>query len=189
MTDPRILGALEAILMVVDHPVPASALAEAVGTSEAECENALAELQDEYAGLGPAARTCGFELKNVAGGWRVYSRPEYADAVGRFVVGNEEASLSQAALETLAIVAYRQPVSRLQVGQIRGVNVDTVMRGLQARGLIVESGVTSTGAYLYETTPYFLECMGFETLGELVPLAPLLPDVAGAEEEADLTAD
>lgn len=185
----ELMGALEAVLMVVDEPVPAAALAEAVGVSSAAVEVALGELQREYDGEGELSiagprRVRGFDLRRVAGGWRIYSRPRYASVVGQFVVGTAVAVLSSAALETLAIIAYRQPVTRGQVSQIRGVNVDATVRMLQTRGLITEVGTTQTGAYLYETTPYFLECMGFETLEELLPLAPNLP---AAAEIAELT--
>lgn len=184
--DNEILAALEAILMVVDEPVPTFDLADTLGVDEAVIEQALAYLLTEYAGRIPegGSRQRGFELRYVAGGWRFYSRPEYAPFVGKYVVGTEQAQLTQAALETLAIVAYRQPVTRGQVAHVRGVNVDSVMRKLQARGLIEEVGTTPTGANLYETTPYFLECMGFETLDQLVPLAPFLPP---AEEIEALT--
>ncbi len=173
-----ILSALEAILMVVEEPVTTERLAEAAGITPAETESALEELQRDFDGQAPGSRMRGFELQRVAGGWRIYSRPRWASVVGRFVVGSDAAQLSQAALETLAIVAYRQPITRLQVSQVRGVNVDSVMRTLQARNLIEEEGTSETGAYRYRTTPYFLECMGFETLDELVPLAPFLPDAA-----------
>ncbi len=178
--NPDSLSALEAVLMVVDDPVPTAELAEAIGMSEQETAAALRSLQDEYSGE-TGQRRRGFELRNVAGGWRIYSHPRWATVVGRFIIGSESSQLSQAALETLAIVAYRQPVSRLQVARVRGVNVDSVMRKLQARGLIEEQGTSPTGAYLYGTTQYFLERMGFETLDQLEPLAPFLPDVAEIE--------
>lgn len=180
-SNPDTLSALEAILMVVEQPVPTADLAGAVGLGESATLAALRELQEEYAGAG-GNRVRGFELRVVDGCWRFYSRPRWAGVVGRFVVGADSAQLSRAALETLAIVAYRQPVTRLQVAQIRGVNVDSVMRTLQARGLIEEEGLSETGAYLYRTAPYFLECMGFETLEELEPLAPFLPAMEEALE-------
>lgn len=182
MNDNDLLSALEAILMVAEEPVPSHDLAETFEVPVDAVEAALRRLQDEYSGLGPGGgRVRGFELRRIAGGWRIYSRPLWAPFVGRYIVGAESASLTQAALETLAIVAYRQPITRSQVAQIRGVNVDSVVRGLQARGLIEEAGTTSSGAFQYQTTQYFLVCMGFETLEELVPLAPLLPPAAEVE--------
>ena len=175
MNHSEVLSALEAVLMVSEEPVPAQVLADALDISAEEATIALEELRAEYDGES-GGRQRGFELRNVAGGWRIYSRPRWAKTVGVFVVGEDTAQLSLPALETLAIVAYRQPVTRLQVSQVRGVNVDSVMRKLQARGLIQEEGVSETGAYLYGTTPYFLELMGFETLDQLEPLAPFLPE-------------
>lgn len=181
MSEPDdLLSALEAVLVVAEEPIPAADLAETFEIPIPDVERALLTLQDDYAGQA-GGRIRGFELRRIAGGWRLYSRARWAPVVGRYVVGSESASLSQAALETLAIVAYRQPVTRSQVSQIRGVNVDSVMRGLQARGLIEESGATPSGAYQYQTTQYFLACMGFETLDELVPLAPFLPPAAEVE--------
>lgn len=183
LVDNDLLSAIEAVLMVVEHPVSAALIAESLGVAVDAVDEALRQLQAEYAGEGAAAgpRERGFVLKNVAGGWRIYSSPRWATMVGRFIVGSESSQLTQAALETLAIVAYRQPATRNQVAHVRGVNVDSVMRNLQARGLIEEAGSTPTGAYLYQTTSYFLECMGFETLEELVPLAPFLPPAEEVE--------
>lgn len=178
--DDNLLSALEAILMVVDEPVSERALANGVGTDQEAVHQALEFLREEYQGRN--GRCHGFELQNNAGGWRFYSSARWADVVGNFIVGSDTAQLSQAALETLAIVAYRQPITRGQVSQIRGVNVDSVMRALVTRGLLEETGESPTGAKLYSTTPYFLECMGFETLEELVPLAPFLPEADLAEE-------
>ncbi|MCD4549371.1 SMC-Scp complex subunit ScpB [Schaalia sp. lx-260] len=126
-------------------------------------------------------RPHGFYVKKVAGGWRIYSAPQYSDVVARFVVGSAQTRLSQAALETLAVIAYRQPISRSRISHIRGVNVDAVVRTLVARGLIEEVDESLTGARLYGTTPAFLERMGFNSLDDLVPLAPYLP----AQEELD----
>jgi segregation and condensation protein B len=133
----------------------------------------LTELAGEYTVLKR-----GFELREVAGGWRVFSRPDVAPVVQRFVLDGQTARLTQAALETLAVVAYRQPVSRARVSAIRGVNVDGVMRTLTTRGLVEEAGHDpETGAVLYRTSSYFLERMGMTGLDELAPLAPYLPDV------------
>jgi segregation and condensation protein B len=172
-------GALEAVLMVVDEPVPAAELAVALEVPESVVAEALAELRDEYA--DPDAPR-GFELREVDGGWRLYSSRLYADVVGRFVVDGQSARLSQAALETLAVVAYRQPVTRGQVSQIRGVNVDSVMKTLAARGLVTEVGETG-GAVLYGTSTEFLDRMGLSSLDDLPPLAPYLPDLADIDGE------
>ncbi|WP_200809821.1 SMC-Scp complex subunit ScpB [Demequina sp. NBRC 110054] len=180
--DTTVRGSLEAVLMVVSEPVPPDQLAAALEIPEEQVLEALRALQDEYA--DPEAPR-GFELREVAGGWRIYSSRLYADVVGRFVVEGQSARLSQAALETLAVVAYRQPVTRGQVSQVRGVNVDSVMKTLSARGLVTEVGETS-GALLYGTTTEFLERMGMSSLDELPPLAPFLPelaDVDGADSE------
>jgi len=179
VTDVELRGPLEAVLMVVDEPVPAAELAAALEVPVAAVEEALAALRDEYA--DPDAPR-GFELREVDGGWRMYSSRLYADVVGRFVVDGQSARLSQAALETLAVVAYRQPVTRGQVSQIRGVNVDSVMKTLAARGLVTEIGETS-GALLYGTTTDFLERMGLSSLDDMPPLAPYLPDLADIDAE------
>ncbi len=182
----RQLGALEAILMVVDEPVPAPALAEALGLPTGQVVDLLQALAAEYRGES-GGRRHGFELREVAGGWRVYSAAEHADVVGRFVIGGQTARLTQAALETLAVVAYRQPATRGQVSAIRGVNVDSVMRTLMARGLVEEAGQDPhTGAILYRTTAHFLERLGLRSLDDLPPLAPYLPQLealADVEEE------
>jgi len=171
--------ALEAVLMVADQPLSASTLATAVDHPTAEVEAALAALAAEYTEQGR-----GFDLRNVAGGWRFYSRDEYAAVVEGFVLEGQQARLTQAALETLAVVAYRQPVSRARVSAIRGVNVDGVMRTLLARGLVEEAGQDpDTGAHLYRTTSYFLERIGVTGLEELPELAPYLPEMDDLEDE------
>ena len=138
---------------------------------------ALADLAAEYADQGR-----GFELRNVAGGWRYYTREEFAPVVEAFVLDGQQARLTQAALETLAVVAYKQPVSRARVSAIRGVNVDGVMRTLLTRGLVEEAGEDhSTGAHLYRTSSYFLERIGVTSLDELPELAPYLPDLDDLE--------
>lgn len=177
-----LLPALEAILMVVDRPVTAGELGATFDVSVELIDEALEYLSAEYRGEHEL-RPRGFELRRAAGGWRIYSAPAWADVVGRFIVGTAQAKLSQAALETLAVVAYRQPVSRSRISHIRGVNVDAVVRTLVARGLIEEVGWTDSGARLYGTTDTFLERLGFESLNDLVPLAPYLPS---AEELDDL---
>ncbi|QCX27353.1 SMC-Scp complex subunit ScpB [Nocardioides jishulii] len=171
--------ALEAVLMVADEPQDASALASAVGHPVAEVEAALADLSQEY-----TAQERGFDLRNVGGGWRFYTREAYAGAVEAFVLDGQQARLTQAALETLAVVAYKQPVSRARVSAIRGVNVDGVMRTLVSRGLVAASGTDDTsGAHLYRTTSYFLERIGVTSLDDLPELAPYLPDMEDLEDE------
>lgn len=179
------LAALEAVLMVVDEPVPAAALAEVLQMPTGQVTDLLHQLAADYRGEGGGRRR-GFELREVAGGWRVYSAREYADVVGQFVVAGQTARLTQAALETLAVVAYRQPVTRGTVSAIRGVSVDSVVRTLMARGLVEEAGTDEhSGAILYRTTAYFLERMGLTSLEDLPPLAPYLPqlDALGELEE------
>lgn len=170
--------ALEAVLMVADQPLSAVALAAAIGYGAAEVSTALRDLEAEYAEQGR-----GFELREVAGGWRYYTRDEYAGVVERFLLEGQSARLTQAALETLAIVAYQQPVSRARVSAVRGVNVDGVMRTLVNRGLVQEAGQDDlTGAHLYRTTSYFLERIGIVALDELPELAPYLPEMDALEE-------
>ncbi|WP_337063242.1 SMC-Scp complex subunit ScpB [Kineococcus sp. G2] len=168
----RVRAAIEAVLMVADEPVGAEALARATGESPDEVDLLLRELAGEYTEDGR-----GFELRESGGGWRVYSRAEHADVVEAFLLDGQTAKLTQAALETLAIVAYRQPVSRARVSAVRGVSVDGVMRTLLTRGLVAEAGVEATsGATLYRTTEEFLQRMGLERLEDLPPLAPFLPE-------------
>ena len=168
---------LEAVLMVADEPIPAVRLATVLALPTEEVERLLAELAAEYRGVD-GGRPRGFDLRRVSAGWRIYSAPAYADVVGRFVIDGQSARLTQAALETLAVIAYRQPVTRGQVSAVRGVNVDGVVRTLAARGLVAELGTDpSSGAVLYGTTGYFLERMGLSSLDDLPPLAPYLPDI------------
>ncbi|WP_273651175.1 SMC-Scp complex subunit ScpB [Cellulomonas fimi] len=175
------LATLEAVLMVADEPIPAVRLASVLALPVAEVEALLVELAADYRGER-GGRPRGFDLRAVADGWRIYSAPAYADVVGRFVLDGQTARLTQAALETLAVVAYRQPVTRGQVSAVRGVNVDGVVRTLTARGLVAEVGTEpTTGAVLYGTTGYFLERMGVSSLDELPPLAPYLPDLDALE--------
>jgi segregation and condensation protein B len=175
-----IRGALEAVLMVVDEPVTAMALASVLEQPVADVEAALAELEDEY-----AAQQRGFTLRQVGGGWRMYSRHEYAPVVERFVLDGQQARLTQASLETLAVIAYRQPVSRSRVAAVRGVNVDGVLRTLLTRGLIEEVGHDDEStAILYGTTSLFLERLGLQSLEDLPALAPYLPEVDVLDEIA-----
>jgi segregation and condensation protein B len=171
-------GAVEAVLMVVEDPVRPVDLASALEVPEAEVLTALQALAQEYDAEGR-----GFELREVAGGWRVFSRAAYAGVVERFVIDGQTAKLTQAALETLAIVAYRQPVSRARVSAVRGVNVDAVMRTLVTRGLVEETGSDpETGAILYRTTEFFLHRIGLTSLDELPALAPFLPELDALDE-------
>jgi segregation and condensation protein B len=172
---------LEALLMIADQPLDESTLASAVGHPLADVTGALAALAAEY-----DEQRRGFELRNVAGGWRYYTRDEFAPVVETFVLDGQQARLTQAALETLAVVAYRQPVSRARVSAIRGVNVDGVMRTLVTRGLVEEAGHDhSSGANLYRTTSYFLERIGVTSLDDLPELAPYLPDVDDLDDFED----
>jgi segregation and condensation protein B len=171
--------ALEAVLMVADQPLDELTLASAVGYPVREVTGALAGLADDYTRQGR-----GFELRNVAGGWRFYTREEYAAVVEAFILDGQQARLTQAALETLAVVAYKQPVSRQRVSAIRGVNVDGVIRTLLSRGLVEESGHDGeSGANLYRTTSYFLERIGVSSIDDLPDLAPYLPDMDDMEDD------
>jgi segregation and condensation protein B len=163
---------LEAILLVADEPVQVVVLAQVLERPRNEISDALQAMAEAYSN-----ETRGFDLREIAGGWRFYTREEYAPIVERFVSDGQEVRLTQAALETLAVVAYRQPVSRARVSAVRGVNCDGVMRTLVLRGLTTESGTDpETGAILYRTTDYFLERLGLASLDELPELAPFLPD-------------
>jgi segregation and condensation protein B len=176
---PSLSAALESILMVVDEPVADVTLAQVLERPTNEIITALRGLSAEYTAAGR-----GFDLREVAGGWRFYTRAECAPLVERFVRDGQQARLTQAALETLAVVAYRQPVSRARVAAVRGVNSDGVMRTLLARGLVEEAGVDpESQAVLYRTTSYFLERLGLKELGELPELAPFLPDNVETLEE------
>lgn len=173
-------AALEAVLMVIDEPAQESALAAALEVAPDEVAQLLQDLSASY-----DQQERGFMLRRFAGGWRIYSRPEYAAAVEKFLLGGAQGRLSQAALETLAVIAYRQPISRARIGAIRGVSVDGVTRTLVARGLIREIGQDgSTSALLYGTTDYFLQRMGLESLDELPALAPYLPSAEMLDELA-----
>ena len=177
--EPQLRSAAEAILIVADEPVTTASIADALGIEERSAETLLEHLAAEYRGEAPDSRTHGFLLRRAAGGWRFASVPELVE---QFIIGGATARLSQAALETLAVVAYRQPVTRGRVAAIRGVNVDGVMRTLHARGLIEEAGAETSGAILYRTTGEFLEYLGIDSLDELPPLAPYLPRVEALGE-------
>jgi segregation and condensation protein B len=174
--------ALEAVLIIADQPLDHLTLAQAVGFPPGAVKTALAELSDEYTTQGR-----GFDLRQIGDGWRFYSREEFGSIVEQFVVDGQQARLTQAALETLAVVAYRQPVNRARVSAIRGVNVDGVMRTLVSRGLVEEAGVEhETGAHLYRTTAYFLERMGLTSIEQLPEIAPFLPEMAELADESEL---
>jgi len=176
---PPARAALEAVLLVVDEPVAEVVLAQVVERPTEEVAALLRQLAAEYDTQGR-----GFELRNVSGGWRLYTRAACAPFVERFVRDGQQARLTQAALETLAVVAYRQPVSRSRVAAIRGVNVDAVMRTLVSRGLVTEVGTErESGALLYGTTPYFLERLGLSEVEELPPLSDFLPDPYSLDED------
>lgn len=181
-TDWPVKASLEAVLMVADEPLDHLSLAQAVGAPPARVEAALQELAAEYTDQGR-----GFDLRHVGQGWRFYSREEFAPLIEHFVVDSQQARLTQAALETLAVVAYRQPVSRARISAIRGVSVDSVVRTLIARGLVQEAGTDpDTGAHLYATTGYFLERMGLTTIDQLPEIAPFLPEMAELDGELEL---
>ncbi|MFF3437014.1 SMC-Scp complex subunit ScpB [Streptosporangium sp. NPDC002721] len=176
---PDLRAGLEAVLLVVDEPVAEVTLAQVLERPVHEVGRAIRELSAEYTADGR-----GFDLREVAGGWRFYTRAECAPLVERFVRDGQQTRLTQAALETLAVVAYRQPVSRARVAAIRGVNSDGVMRTLMTRGLVEEAGTEpESQAVLYRTSSYFLERMGLRELDELPELAPFLPDDMESLEE------
>ena len=164
---------VEALLFVADEPVGADQLAAAALASQAEV---TAELEALASGYDEDDR--GFVLRHTGAGWRLYTHDACADAVERFLVEGRTARLSQAALETLAVVAYRQPVTRSRIASIRGVASDSALRNLVGRGLVEEIGVDeSSGATLFGTTSYFLERLGLQSLTDLPSLAPLLPQL------------
>ncbi len=178
--DPSVLAApLEAILLLATEPLPVGDLARALDVPVAPVEAALAELQRFYTETGR-----GFELRQVGGGWRYFTRPEHAAVISAWVLDGQHSRLSQAALETLAVIAYLQPIPRSRVSAIRGVNVDGVVRTLVLRDLITEVDRDPvSGAALFATTAGFLERLGINSLDELPPIAPHLPDASALEVE------
>ncbi len=169
---PPLRQALEAVLLVVDEPVSELTLAQVLEHPTHTVAAELVALSEDYTREGR-----GFDLRRVASGWRLYTRPECAAVVERFVLDGQQTRLTHAAMETLAVVAYRQPVSRARVAAVRGVNVDGVMRTLLARGMVEEAGTDAeSGATLYRTTSYFLERFGLNSVDELPALAPFLPE-------------
>lgn len=176
--DDELDAALEALLLVVDSPASENVLASALGQPVTRVVEALQRLRDGYTNAGR-----GIDLRQVAQGWRLHSRDVYAPFVERLLLDGQRARLTRAALETLAVVAYRQPVTRSRVAAVRGVNVDGVMRTLLARGLIEEVGTDSeTHGVLYCTTELFLERLGLSSLEDLPPIAPLLPDIDSIDD-------
>ena len=177
---------IEAILFIVDEPIGLVALAAAVGSPVPAVRQTLEALVEDYDGAGTGPRR-GFELREVGGGWRLYVREDLDAVVAEFVGGQAPARLSQAALETLAVIAYKQPVTRSQVASIRAVNVDSVVRTLLARGLITELFADSeTGALNYGTTDALLQHLGINSLDELPPISPLLDDGADGFDEGTI---
>lgn len=179
---PTLAAGLEALLLLADEPMTVLSLAAATRRPVTDVEETIAQLVSEY-----DAQERGFELREVAGGWRYYTRAACSPLVERFVLDGQQARLTQASLETLAVIAYRQPVSRGRVAAVRGVNVDGVIRTLVARGLIEEAG-HDDGSILYRTTSHFLERMGIASLDDLPPLAEHLPDLADLEDVLDSVA-
>lgn len=181
---PTVAAALEALLLLADEPMTVVALAQATRLPVDEVDGELRRLANEYT---EAMR--GFDLREIAGGWRFYTRAECSPLVERWVLDGQQAKLTQAALETLAVIAYRQPVTRGRVSAVRGVNVDGVIRTLLSRGLIEEAGhEQESNAILYRTTGVFLERLGISSLDELPPLAEHLPDLADLDDVLDAVA-
>ena len=178
---PDLRAALEALLLLADEPMSVMTLAQATRRPVEEVEPVVAELSAEYTAQGR-----GFDLREVAGGWRFYTRAECSPLIERWVLDGQQARLTQASLETLAVIAYQQPVSRGRVSAVRGVNVDGVIKTLLTRGLIEEAGHDGeSGSILYRTTSYFLERLGASSLNELPPLAEHIPDLGDLEEVLD----
>ena len=178
-------AALEAILMITDVPVSLVALATALEHPVNIIRDAVIALRDDYDAVS-GGKPRGFELREVGGGWRIFVRQDFDWAVKMFIANENPTKLSQAALETLAVIAYKQPISRGQVASIRAVNVDSVVRTLLNRGLITELYTDSeTGAINYGTTPLLLELLGINSLEELPLISPFLPD-ANTNFDAEL---
>jgi segregation and condensation protein B len=173
LEDSELGAALEALLLVVDTPVTVDQLAAATDQPAYRVAAKLQVMADDL-----TARESGIDLREAAGGWRMYTRARFAPYVERLLLDGARSKLTRAALETLAVVAYRQPVTRARVSAVRGVNVDAVMRTLLARGLITEAGTDpDSGAVTFATTELFLERLGLTSLTDLPDIAPLLPDV------------
>ena len=181
MDEGELIRVLEALLLVVDTPVSAEALGSAIEQPVHYVAETLRKMTGDL-----AARDSGIDLREAGGGWRLYTRSRFAPYVERLLLDGARSKLTRAALETLAVVAYRQPVTRARVSAVRGVNVDAVMRTLVARGLITEAGTDSdSGATTFATTELFLERLGLSSLAELPDIAPLLPDVDVIDDLTD----
>jgi segregation and condensation protein B len=185
MSDYPIDPEIEALLILATEPLSEIELAETLDTSVADVTMSLKRLAGFY-----DETSRGFELRHVGGGWRYYTRPEHADVIARSLLEGQHGRLSQASLETLAVICYLQPLSRARISSVRGVNVDGVVRTLINRGLVHEvDRDEATGAGLLGTTTYFLEKMGLTSLDDLPPLAPHLPDASHLDEELKLLVD
>ncbi|AEV75179.1 segregation and condensation protein B [Mycolicibacterium rhodesiae NBB3] len=185
MGDSELGAVLEALLLVVDTPATVEQLAAATGQPAyrvgARLQTMAAELRE---------RDSGIDLREAGGGWRMYTRARFAPYVERLLLDGARSKLTRAALETLAVVAYRQPVTRARVSAVRGVNVDAVIRTLLARGLVTEAGVDpDSGAATFATTELFLERLGLTSLADLPDIAPLLPDVDVIDDLAESLSD
>ena len=184
LTDEEMGRRLEAILLIVEEPQSIVALATAVSAPVAAVRRVIAALVDDYDGNGSGPQR-GFELREVGGGWRLYVREDLDNLVAEYVNAQAPSKLSQAAMETLAVIAYKQPVTRSQVASIRAVNVDSVVRTLLGRGLITELFQDSeTGAINYGTTDLLLQNLGINSLDELPPISPLLDDGADGFDDS-----
>ncbi|MEU5696131.1 SMC-Scp complex subunit ScpB [Actinosynnema sp. NPDC020468] len=171
-------GALESILLVVDSPIAEDQLSGVLGQPVRRVTATLKRMSARYTESGS-----GVDLRRIGDGWRFYTRDRYAPFVEKLLLDGQRAKLTRAALETLAVIAYRQPVTRARIAAVRGVNVDGVIRTLVARGLIAETGTDSdTGGILYRTTELFLERLGLSSLDDLPPIAPLLPEVDAIDD-------
>ncbi|WP_285751881.1 SMC-Scp complex subunit ScpB [Lentzea sp. NBRC 105346] len=171
-------GALESVLLVVDSPIHEDQLSSALEQPVKRIKEALRRISDRYTESGS-----GIDLRRVGDGWRFYTRDRFAPFVEKLLLDGQRAKLTRAALETLAVIAYRQPVTRARIAAVRGVNVDGVIRTLVARGLIEETGTDGdTGGILYRTTELFLERLGLPSLADLPPIAPLLPEVDAIDD-------
>ena len=171
---PNVGAAIEALLLLTDEPMPAIEIAQVTRAPLPDVERTLHELSLEY-----TEQMRGFDLREVAGGWRFYTRSECSPLIERWVVDGQQAKLTQAALETLSVIAYRHPVTRGRVSAVRGVNIDGVIKTLLTRGLIQEAGTENeSGAIFYKTTSFFLERLGISSLADLPPLAEHIPDLA-----------
>lgn len=176
--DSELDAALESVLLVVDSPIGEDQLSSALDQPVKRIKEAVRRLSTRYTESGS-----GIDLRRAGDGWRFYTRDRYAPFVEKLLLDGQRAKLTRAALETLAVIAYRQPVTRARIGAVRGVNVDGVIRTLVARGLIEETGTDSdTGGILYRTTELFLERLGLSSLADLPPIAPLLPEVDAIDD-------